>query len=365
MMPNNIIENCHYFGLLPVGYECYPTSSNYDHYYDSSKKGWVLDVYRQQQHFVCTYVNYEFLVPRKKGGTKKSFFGISIIFRDTWFNDLLILAGFFENMIEHIAKDGVIAVDKNGNNVFVLEHLHEASTYLDDWVLKTNQVVATHAGLAPYIQQLDESIVNAGTKTALFDKEAAPEMIRECLRAFGRVSLSEKQELSRQTEAGQQQTIDRVKTADVKLHLVRKMTLPKKKYLLWVVLVLTICSAVVFVSWLRKPPQATSQVSNKVTVKDFEGVFSGMFIDKKEPFNISFKIAREKNGLLFFEFVSNYSISLGKKLKGNGSVNMKNGLVQFDHNMLDAGKVEKKVAGKSSFLQINSIKGSPWKIIKQ
>ena len=80
--------------------------------------------------------------------------------------------------------------------------------------------------------------------------------------------------------------------------------------------------------------------------------------------NIRFNNIRQEGDNLFFEFTSNYRVSLHEKLTGKGTVNLQEGLIYFQHKLLGNGKVKKEVMGSTTMITITAIDKQKWLISK-
>ncbi len=165
----NLIKQIYYFGSSKDGFNTFPESNAFAHYYtNSAPEKWLLTLRKADSVVYHTFVKYGLMTSFKDGRTG-SHIGISIAMNDYYFNDLKFLSkNFFQEIINIMRKEEKLIEGKGtyirrfqndecDNLAFVPLRLFDVEDYLKRWndeIKKTFQ----KQEIKKYLQKISSAI---------------------------------------------------------------------------------------------------------------------------------------------------------------------------------------------------------------
>lgn len=165
----NLIKQIYYFGSSKDGFNTFPESNAFAHYYtNSAPEKWLLTLRKVNSVVYHTFVKYGLMTSFKDGRTG-SHIGISIAMNDYYFNDLKFLSkNFFQEIINIMRKEEKLIEGKGtyirpfkddecDNIAFVPLGLSDVKDYLERWNAEIKNYF-TEKEVTKYLKKLSPNI---------------------------------------------------------------------------------------------------------------------------------------------------------------------------------------------------------------
>lgn len=197
----NLIKQIYYFGSSKDGFNTYPESNAFSHYYtNSAPEKWLLTLRKVNSVVYHTFVKYGLMTSFKDGRTG-SHIGISIAINDYYFSDLKFLSkNFFQEIINIMRKEEKLIEGKGtyirrfqndecDNLAFVPLQLSHVKDYLERWNAEIKNYF-TKREVTKYLQKLSPDIPDGDAFYSLH-VDSKKEIIQRYFEKSGAVNVAD------------------------------------------------------------------------------------------------------------------------------------------------------------------------------
>lgn len=144
----NTISEIYFFGSLADGFKVYPaknSSSNwYSSFYNNTEENYKLHIVKKGDSVTYTYVKYGLLTSLNDGRTG-SFFGLSIVFNNKYFNNIdVFINKICVQIFKALIKEKIILSqnDSTGAIGYVAYDFNSVAPQLNDWITRIRAIIS-------------------------------------------------------------------------------------------------------------------------------------------------------------------------------------------------------------------------------